>query len=302
MKKLFEKILIDPLSIIYNKLTFKAGMFPKKVQIEVTNICNARCVMCPLKDMKRKTGYMDFVLFKKIIDETSKYKLRRLILHVMGEPLLHPRIFEMIKYIKKKNPNQKVEFSTNASLLTKEITKEVIDSGLDIINLSIDATSKETYEKVRVGLNYKETMENIYSFLDTVGASRKQKPLAKIQLIMLPENKDEWSKFEKKWRDYANGKSYIDLYIKEMGDWAGYLNKEKDISKKLFLKISCDAPFDSLDILWDGKVSFCCWDYDGKLVVGNVKEKTLKDIWNSEEINKFRKRFVKNNYKGIPLC
>lgn len=302
MNKIIEKILITPISRLYNFLTFKPGEFPKKIQIEPTNICNSRCVMCPLKIMKRKLGYMDFELFKKIIDETSKYKLRRLILHIMGEPLMHPDIFKMIKYAKEKNPKQEIEFSTNASLLTRKIGEQVIESGLDIINLSIDAVSKKAYEKVRIGLNYEETMKNIYDFLDLLGKSKKKKPLAKIQLIKLPENKNEWSSFAKKWQKYAKDKSYIELYIKEMEDWGGYLKKEKKTADKFFLKVSCGALFDNLDIFWNGDVSFCCRDYDVKLKVGNVKKQSLKEIWSSEAMEKFRKRFLRNDYKGIPLC
>ena len=302
MKKFLEKILINPLSVIYNQLKFNAGDFPKKVQIEVTNICNARCSMCPLKDMKRKTGYMDFELFKKIIDETSQHKLRRLILHIMGEPLLHPKIFEMVAYIKKKNPNQPVEFSTNASLLTRENSKKLIESGLDIINLSIDAISKKTYEKIRIGLDYETTMKNIYSFLELLGQSKSKKLLAKIQLIKLPENESEWDQFKEKWQKFAAGKNYIDLYIKEMGDWGGYLKKGKRKNRGCSLKVCCGAPFDSLDIFWNGDISFCCLDYDGQLVVGDVKEQSLQEIWHGAKINQIRKRFIKNNYKGMPLC
>ena len=74
--KRMNKFIINPLSAIYNYLTFRKRIeFPRKIQIEPTNICNARCVMCPLKDMKRKTGYMDFELYRKIIDETSIHNL-----------------------------------------------------------------------------------------------------------------------------------------------------------------------------------------------------------------------------------
>lgn len=302
MSKLIEKLLINPLSRIYNFLTFKPGDFPKKVQIEVTNACNSRCVMCPLKDMKRKVGYMDFELYKKIIDETSRYKLRRLILHIMGEPLLHPKIFEMVAYAKKKNPKQEIEFSTNASLLNKEAGQKLIKSGLDIINLCIDAVSKEVYEKIRSGLNYEKTMDNIYNFLELVGKSFKKKPLAKIQLIKLPENKPEWDGFVNKWQKYAEGKSYVELNIKEMDDWGGYLEKEKKTKDKFYLRVCCDAPFGSLDVFWNGDVSFCCIDYDAKLKVGNVKNQSLKEIWASPVMQRFRKRFIRNDYKGIPLC
>jgi MoaA/NifB/PqqE/SkfB family radical SAM enzyme len=302
MNKFSEKILIDPLSSIYNRLKFKAGIFPKRIQIEVTNVCNARCAMCPLKDMKRATGYIDIGLFKKIIDESSGHKLRRLILHIMGEPLLHPRIFEMIEYIKKKNPDQLVEFSTNASLLTEEMGGKLIASGLDILNLSVDAIKKETYEKIRVGLNFETTMKNIYNFLDLLDRNQNSKLLAKIQLIKMPENEAEWDEFKEKWQEFARGKKYIDLYIKEMKDWGGYLKKEKKINSGFGLKICCVSPFDSLDIFWNGDVSFCCLDYDGKLVIGNVKEKSLQEIWHNEKINQIRKRFIKNDYKGIPLC
>lgn len=302
MNKFIEKFIINPLSIAYNYLTFRETDFPSKIQIEPTNICNARCVMCPLKDMKREIGYMDFELYKKIIDEISQYKLRRLILHIMGEPLLHPKIFEMISYVKKKNPKQEVEFSTNASLLTEEKGKKLIQSGLDIINLSLDANSKEVYEKIRIGLNYERTMKNIYDFLEMFGKSKNKKPLAKIQLIRLPENEKEWHGFINKWQEYAKNKPYIELYIKEMGDWGGYLQKEKESKGNFYIKVCCGAPFDSLDIFWNGEASFCCLDYDGKLKVGDVRKQSLREIWHSQKIKEIRKKFILNDYKELPFC
>jgi len=302
MKKILEKLFINPISILYNYLKFDAGNFPKKVQIETTNACNARCLMCPLKIMQRSVGYMEMGLFKKIIDEISHQKLRRLILHIMGEPLLHPQIFEMVKYIKQKNPKQEVEFSTNASLLDTKMSEKVIESGLDIINLSVDASTKEVYEKVRINLDYDTTMINIRRFLELLEKSEGKKPLAKIQLIKLPENQNEWENFRKEWEEFAKNRSYINLYIKEMGDWAGYLKKERSRGKNFYIKACCDAPFDSLDIFWNGDCSFCCLDYDGKLLVGNVKNKSIKEIWKGNKINAYRDKFIKNKYSNIPLC
>src|SRR3989339_413672 len=124
--------------------------FPSNIFVELTNICNLKCPICASRKMERPKGYMDFGLYKKIIDECSQYGKVDVMLHMFGESLLHKDFIKMIRY-GKQYPDIKLAFSTNATLLNKEYSKELIESGLDGIHLSLDGFTKETYESIRSG-------------------------------------------------------------------------------------------------------------------------------------------------------
>jgi sulfatase maturation enzyme AslB (radical SAM superfamily) len=91
---------------------------PDRLYIESTNICNLSCIMCPTgrKEQVRKKGYIDFELFKSIVDEMAPW-VQATTLHIWGEPLMHPKMFDMIDYCRKKGLRS--EISTNAPCSTK---------------------------------------------------------------------------------------------------------------------------------------------------------------------------------------
>ena len=94
----------------------------------------------------------------QIIDEIAPWA-EAVVLHSWGEPLLHKRIIDMIRYAKERDVW--VETSTNAMLLDEEAARKIIDAGLDRIYLSMDGLTKETYEKVRVKGQYERVLGNI---------------------------------------------------------------------------------------------------------------------------------------------
>ena len=110
-------------------------------------------------------GLMEFDLYKKIIDEGEKYNLPSVKLQYLGEPLAHPDLGKQIKYAKDAGVLD-VMFNTNATLLTEEKSHEILESGIDAIFFSFDSMDPDTYNKIRLGANYDEVMENILQFLD----------------------------------------------------------------------------------------------------------------------------------------
>src|SRR3990172_1700346 len=105
-------------------LNYRLGLtspwsYPDRMYIESTNVCNLSCIMCPngTSGMKRPKGYMDFELFKRIVNEMAPH-VETTTLHIWGEPLLHPKIIDMISYCKAKS--LPCEISTNATLLTQD--------------------------------------------------------------------------------------------------------------------------------------------------------------------------------------
>ena len=134
----------------YNIGSLKLPYAPLTVSIEPTNDCTINCIMCPrsIEGTKVDRGYMELDLYKKIIKQIAS-TTEHLILDIGGEPTLHPHLVEMIKIAKAHDIY--VTFDTNATILNSDLSKRILDSGLDRITFSFDAQSKEMYEKMRKG-------------------------------------------------------------------------------------------------------------------------------------------------------
>jgi radical SAM protein with 4Fe4S-binding SPASM domain len=267
--------------------------FPTKLHIEITNVCNLGCIMCPRSYMSRKKGIMDMGLFKKIIDE-SKGKVEFVYLHLFGEPLIHPHIIDMIKYCK--NAGIYTGLATNATLLDEVKSKEIANSGLDFMVISFDGIDKEEYEKIRQGSSYEKTLKNIKGFLQIKG----RKPHTVLQLIYMNYTKDKIKEYTNFWSSY----NIEAVRIKPLQTWSGEIKNinELSINENLMSLKPCDRPWRHLCILWDGKATPCEFDFDGAYPLGNIRDQSIAETWNSERILKLRKQHLSHNRNEIKLC
>ena len=138
----------------------RSPMLPEIVQIESTNICNAKCVFCPRDEMHRKQGIMSFELFKKIVDECAELGITHVRVHNYGEPFVDRQLVEKVRYAKQKGIKE-VGMISNGSLITEQVARGMIEAGLDAINISVDASGKEVFESTRLGLKYDKVIANI---------------------------------------------------------------------------------------------------------------------------------------------
>ena len=140
---------------------------PLSLQIEPTNHCNINCICCPRERMERATGYMDFGLFRKIIDDASEIGVKRVHLYLHGEPLLHPRIVNMIGYIK--SGGLRITIATNGMLMNKEKIEGILHSGVnsgDHFMFSILGYSKVVHEGIMRGVNHEKVKKNLLYCLE----------------------------------------------------------------------------------------------------------------------------------------
>jgi MoaA/NifB/PqqE/SkfB family radical SAM enzyme len=151
---------------------------PKFVKIENTNFCNSKCLYCPHRIMKRKKGFMSDKLFKKIVEECIEWKIKEIHLCNFGEPLIDKKLYKKIRYIKKRSRIKTVIF-TNGRLLTKQVSKKLMTSGLDELWISFDGFSKEHFEKYRYPLKYDEVLKNI---IDAINVKKRLNAKTKIIL------------------------------------------------------------------------------------------------------------------------
>ena len=134
------------------------------MQIESTNICNAKCVFCPRDDMERKQGVMDMALFRKVADECAALGITHVRMHNYGEAFVDRQLVEKVRYAKSIGIAE-VGLISNGSLITEAAARGMVEAGLDAINISVDAAGKEVFEKTRVGLKYDKVVANIERLL-----------------------------------------------------------------------------------------------------------------------------------------
>jgi radical SAM protein with 4Fe4S-binding SPASM domain len=255
--------------------------------------------MCPndVIDPKKK-GFMDFNLFKKIVDEICNYT-QDIYLHHRGEPLLHPKLFEMIKYAK--NKGLKTKLHSNATQLTEEKSIKLLESELDFISFSFDGYTKETYEQMRVGAKFDLTLNNIIRFLELKKDFGKSKPYTILQFLDFPDS-DITMEVKQNMHDKFRSLPLDEIREIPAHNWGGNVElgqKNSDLSNTNKI---CTFPWYSLTILWDGTVTPCPQDFLGEIELGNVTDHSIRTIWNGKKMMNLREKMTSGQYKCFGPC
>jgi MoaA/NifB/PqqE/SkfB family radical SAM enzyme len=265
----------------------RAPRLPEIVQIESTNICNAKCVFCPRDDMHRKQGIMSVELFRKIVDECVELGITHIRMHNYGEAFLDRRLTEKVRYAKDKGI-QEVGVISNGSLITEPVARGMIEAGLDAINISVDAAGKDVFEATRVGLKYDKVIDNIERLVRIRGEMRRQRPKLILSFVRQDNSTDEQA-FIEHWKAIADK-----IHITDLHNWAGTLNTESDVN------YPCYRPWLTFTVLWDGRVSLCCADFDGRTILGDLNTSSIKEVWNSEPFRHVRRQHLESG--GPDIC
>jgi hypothetical protein len=265
----------------------RAPRMPEIVQIESTNICNAKCVFCPRDDMHRRQGIMSVELFRKIVDECVELGITHVRMHNYGEAFIDKRLVEKVRYAKQKGIKE-VGMISNGSLITDQIARGMIDAGLDAINISVDASGKEVFESTRVGLKYDKVIGNIERLVRLRTESGKRRPKLILSFVRQNNSADEQA-FIEHWRAIADK-----IHVTDLHNWAGTLNQKSDVN------YPCYRPWLTFTVLWDGRVSLCCADFDGKTILGDLNTHSIAEIWNAEAYRDVRRQHLESG--GPDIC
>lgn len=274
----------------YYTRTLEPPNRPMVFSIETTSYCNLKCVMCPYPDMTRPHEMMEFEVFRKIIDEVRDYN-GSIWLHNLGEPLAHPQFAELTRYVKESG--LPCGFSTNATLLNEARGTEILESGLDKIILCMDGVTKESFEKMRVGASFEKVTQNIEGFLRLKKQKRVENPETIVQLIYMKDTESQVEEFKRRWQPLADR-----VHIKRFATWADQVGPITELSdpehryypehSKSSLRHPCAYLWRNVVVTAVGDVIPCCMDYDARMVMGNVKEQSLQEIWHGEKFRQAR--------------
>ncbi|HKW02483.1 MAG TPA: radical SAM/SPASM domain-containing protein [Vicinamibacterales bacterium] len=265
----------------------RARRLPDIVQIESTNICNAKCVFCPRDEMHRRQGVMDMELFKKIVDECAALGITHVRVHNYGEPFLDRQLVEKVRYAKQQGIKE-VGMISNGSLITEELARGMIDAGLDAINISVDAAGKEVFERTRLNLEYDTVIGNIRTLARLRKEAGRTHPKLILSFVRQNNSADEQA-FIREWSQVADK-----IHITDLHNWAGTLNAKSDVN------YPCYRLWLTFTVLWDGRVSLCCADFDGRHILGDLRTSTVAQVWNSPAYRAVRRQHLESG--GPEIC
>jgi len=286
---------------ISNKETYNDLLkFPRYLEIETINACNARCPMCTITSWKRNAEPMADELFAKIASEIAKHAntIKRVSLYRDGEPLLDKKLSSRVAMLKKKKVKN-VAISTNVSLLTESKSIELLNAGIDLVIMSIDSLNKQVYENIRVGLNFDKVLKNALNFIKL---RDKVRPETKIwmRMILQESNNKEWPDYKRYWSKKLSKNDRI--YYHHIFNWGGQLDGFKPIAKSYEPNLPCVSLWSLLVIFSNGDVSLCNVDFKNKYPIGNVRLSSIEELWQSELMKKKRELHLSGNKGKIDIC
>lgn len=238
--------------------------FPRHLFIETTSNCNLACAYCPREKI---TNNMDYGVFQKVVDEATGYGARSFSLHLFGEPLLYPKIFEAIRYIKSKNIRHTVLLTTNGTRIDSLIN-ELLRSPIDRCIWSWRPEAKwsdETEQKLK-----------------------RWKPFT-IRMIREVTPK----KIREKYKSWRN------VEVRSLHTYGGQVDTSRWNAPPAPKRYPCYHLWLSPAVAWNGNILLCCADPKQKEVIGRFPRMSVHQAWTSPKIKMVRNAHLEGKYEGI---
>jgi MoaA/NifB/PqqE/SkfB family radical SAM enzyme len=273
--------------------------YPRFIEVETVNACNARCPMCTIEEWQRHTPTMKDPLFAKIADDLCAHadQVRRVALYRDGEPLLDKKLAKRVAVLKSGGIRH-VNISTNVALLDEKRSRDLLQAGLDMIVLSVDSLKKDVFEAIRLRLDFDEVLENALRFIELRNRIR---PRTQIWMRMIRHsNFDEWPAYEAYWKRRMAPTDRI--YYHNIHNWGGQLQGFRPVSRSYEPSLPCVALWSLMVIFGNGDVPLCNVDYNNKYPTGNVRDHTIEELWRSKVMLERRRLHLAGEKGCISLC
>ena len=293
---------------IHKWLKDRSELFPRAVEVQTINRCNASCGFCPypytihLQDRR----VMDDTLYSKIVDEcTAEEELQGFVPMCKNEPLLDLKLEQRVaEFRSKARPHQAVELVTNGSALTPARARRLMEAGVDLITVSVNASNEETYNKVMIGLSWKQVMAN----LEALSNAELSKVNVYLRFVSEQNNRNELDTFRKRWKDFNLFTFDINNRAGAVRGYESRVMRHGDLMARLMrlggsrLYPVCPYVFSLAHVLENGDVPMCANDWHNREVMGNVKTQTIREIFNSSRMNEVRELMAAGRFEEIEPC
>jgi MoaA/NifB/PqqE/SkfB family radical SAM enzyme len=268
--------------------------FPAHVQIQTIAGCNAACPMCPMSDRKvrrRQKGRMAPELFRKIVREAAQHEDCAVISpYLQNEPLLDGDLAEHVRSIKELSDGRlSARIVSNGYLLDARKLDELIDAGIDVISISLNAHSQEVYRKVMGGLDFDVTVRNLERLLE----ARDRGIMVIVTFMITSDNEHEIEQAVQFWTERG-----VLCGAYGIGTMTGNVPNFDRIKSTQFQErpLECFVPLEATTILANGDLLLCCSDWARASVYGNVVRESIQDIWHSPALSAIRRDAIHETF------
>jgi uncharacterized Fe-S cluster-containing radical SAM superfamily protein len=299
----------SPNLLAFDRRNPRLAELPDDIMIEPIMGCNLRCPMCPVTELPgsmdgRGRKLMTMEVYTRIVDELSD-KPRMIQLTVMGEPLLHPQIVEFIALGKRRR--HRMSLITNGTRLSLEMSRRLLDAGLDVLVLSMDGFEKATFEGLRVGASYDAIVANLRG-LSRLNAERGSPLRIEINYVVSSRTAGEREAFA---REYGPLVSAINF--NPIADLGGQFPIPLDLVVRggdprldatqmpAWPRSPCLYLWSSMFISAEGRVMLCCNDFKLSSGLSTVEERPLLEIWR-HEVGRLRQQHLANRFEAEPCA
>ena len=261
---------------------------PEQVRLENTNACNAHCMICPREKQSRKIGFMDSRLLQQIVEDVKGQRITKFTVQGFGEPLLDRHFCSHVHFIKRELDCSTFSVS-NGSLITPELARELVVCGLDKIKISFYGINKREYESMHRRLSYERTVKGVMNLVEAKRAARSR-IVIRLQYIGKP------------WRFV----SFVFQWVRKTS--VGYNTLHNYGGGRRYRKSrgsprGCPILSQSiLQVLWTGEVVPCCYDFNGEMLLGDLRRQSIRDVWHGERYRSIRRAHETNDFADWPLC
>lgn len=278
--------------------------FPKFVGLMLSRVCDAHCIFCPISRSSSGQKFMSFKVAKKVVDELTERDFSGTInLGENGDALLNPQFKRILEYISHHLPNVELILFTNAKYLNEETSTLLLNNHLSRLVLNIDGATKKTYEFAKPNCNFEKIKKNLKSFIRLRAALKTScsifiniiSPKLYMEVIEnkktnLPYDVDQIFKY---WRKYLS--KYDEIVERAyFYNWTHRMKSKREKSCPMIQQL-----FRKCYISTEGNVYACCLDYKTELLYGNILEKSIDEIWNSDKRKKIIQNIVHRNFELV---
>lgn len=283
----------------------KSG-FPSQIVMDITEVCNLACVHCPHPNFKRSehygARYLDPALNSKMVDEVMRHgkgQTQYIRYTSNGEPLVHPKAYDMIQEAVERS-GVYVTITTNGTIMNEKRTRKLLDAGVHMIDISIDAFRPETYAQIRVGGDLQITRTNVLNLMRWVRESGAKTKVV-VSYVEQPQNQTETADFDRYWKE--QGADFV--VIRRLHSHSGAKVELASLRRKANAEAArrpCLYPWERIVVHARGDLSFCPSDWVHGSRVADYRNTTILETWRGEFYRALRDAHLSNDYSAHRFC
>lgn len=276
---------------------------PPRIQIQTQSGCNARCVFCPNGDVLKtdlSQGRMPEPLFQKIIDELAETRPRRISLYLMNEPLLDKRLPEFSRYVAERVPDTTTLVTSNGTNLTEERAVALLESGLKRLKVSLQSLDRRTNREIMgSACDSEKVVRNVLGMRRLMNEKKRTDFDLRVSMVVTKQNIDEIERARKFWKKHR-----VRLVTSALENRGGNIADASDMNVgEMTLRSDCIRPSREMCVLYNGDCVLCCVDWHRTVILGNVREHSIREIWNNAQYQQIRRGLKEGDVSSLPdIC